>query len=72
MKEKLTKTQEDVYAYVAGYITDNRYSPTSQEIAIKTGLTTQMVESHIKNIIRKGWLKNNGKRFRKLDLIPKQ
>ena len=72
MKEKLTKTQEDIYAYVAGYIEDNGYSPTSQEIALKTDLTTQMVDSHVKNIVAKGWLKYNGKRFRKLELVPKQ
>lgn len=68
MKEKLTKIQEDVYAYIAGYIDDNGYSPTYQEIAMRTDLTTQMVESHIKNIVAKGWLKYNGKKFRKLEL----
>lgn len=71
MKEKLTKTQEDIYAYVAGYIQDNGYSPTSQEIAMRIGSTTQMVESHVKNIIKKGWIRHNGSRFRKLELIPK-
>jgi len=72
MKEKLTKIQEDVYAYIAGYIDDNGYSPTYQEIAMRTDLTTQMVESHVKNIAKKGWIRFNGKKFRKLELIPKQ
>lgn len=71
MKEKLTKTQESVYAYIAGYIMDNGYSPTYQEIAIRTDLTTQAVEGHVKNIVKKGWLKFNGKKFRKIELIPK-
>jgi len=69
-KEKLTPKQEDIYAYVAGYIVDNGYSPTYQEIASKLGITTQMVESHIKNIVKKDWLKFNGKRHRKLHLNP--
>jgi SOS-response transcriptional repressor LexA len=69
--EKLTEVQQNVYAYIAGYITDEGYSPTYQEIAMKTNLTTQMVESHVKNIIRKGWIKFNGKKFRKIELIPK-
>lgn len=71
MKEKLTKTQEDIYAYVAGYIMDNHYSPTYQEIAVHTGSTTQMVEAHVKNIVKIGYLKFNGKKFRKLELVPK-
>lgn len=69
MKEKLTKTQEEIYAYIAGYIEDNKYSPTYQEIAMRMDSTTQMVESHVKNIISKGWLKVNGKKFRKLELV---
>lgn len=72
MKEKLTKTQEDIYAYVAGYIQDNGYSPTSQEIAMRIGSTTQMIEAHLKNIVKKGWLSYNGKKFRKMELVPKQ
>lgn len=71
MKEKLTPIQEKVYAYIAGYITDEGYSPTYQEIAIKTELTTQAVEGHVKNIAKKGWIKFNGKKFRKIELIPK-
>ena len=71
MKEKLTKTQEDIYAYVAGYIEDNGYSPTYQEIAMRTESTTQMVESHVKNIAKKGWIRFNGKKHRRIELIPK-
>ena len=72
MKEKLTPIQEKVYAYIAEYITDFGFSPTYQEIAMRTDLTTQMVESHVKNIAKKGWIRFNGKKFRKLELIPKQ
>jgi len=72
-KEKLTKTQEKVYAYIAGYIEDFGFSPTYQEIAIRTGLTTQAVEAHIKNLVKAGWIAfDNSKKFRKLELVPKQ
>lgn len=70
MPQKLTKTQEAIYAYIAGYITDLGFSPTYQEIAIRTGLTTQMIEAHVKNIVQAGWLRYNGKKFRKLELVP--
>ena len=68
--KKLTPAQEKIYAYIAGYITDLGFSPTYQEIAIRTGLTTQMIEAHVKNIVESGWLRYNGKKFRKLELIP--
>ena len=72
MKEKLTPIQEKVYSYIAGYITDLGFSPTYQEIAIKTEMTTQAVESHLKNLKKKGWVKfNPEKKFRKIELIPK-
>jgi predicted transcriptional regulator len=65
---KLTKKQEDVYSYIAGYITDYGYSPTYQEVAEKLSMTTQSVEAHVKNLVTKGWLGFNGKRNRKLIL----
>ena len=72
MKEKLTSIQEKVYAYIAGYITDFGFSPTYQEIAIRTDMTTQAVESHVKNLVKKGWIRfNPAKKFRKIELIPK-
>jgi SOS-response transcriptional repressor LexA len=65
---KLTKKQEDVYSYIAGYITDYGYSPTYQEVAEKLSMTTQSVEAHVKNLAKKGWIKFNGKRNRKIIL----
>lgn len=71
MPEKLTTVQEKIYAFISGYIEDNKYSPTYQEIAMRTDLTTQMVESHVKNIAKKGWIKFNRKKHRKIELISK-
>lgn len=64
----MTNAQKDVYAVIAGYIQDYGYSPTYQEVAEKLGTSVQMVEANVKNIISKGFLKFNGKRFRKLEL----
>jgi repressor LexA len=68
MKEKLTPRQEDIYAYIAGYITDNGYSPTYTEVSDKLNISTQAVEAHIKTIVKKGWLRFNNQRYRKLEL----
>lgn len=70
-KQPLTKIQEDVYAKVAGYIGDLGYSPTYQEVAEMMGTSPQQVEAHVKNIVAKGWIKYTGKKWRKLELIPK-
>lgn len=73
MKQKLTPTQEKLYAYIAGYIEDYGFSPTYQEIAIRTDLTTQAVEAHVKNLVKAGWLRfDEKKKFRKIELIPKK
>ena len=70
-KEKFTERQQDVYVAIAGYILDFGYSPTYNEVAEKTGMSSQSVEAHTKNLIKKGWIRFNGKKFRKLELIPK-
>ena len=72
MREKLTPKQLEIYAYIAGYITDNVYSPTYYEISLKIGSSIQSIDAQVKNIIKKGWIKFNGKKHRKLELIPKQ
>jgi len=69
MKQELTKVQENIYAYVAGYIEDNGYCPTYMEIAERTNLSVQAVEAHLKTLVKKGWLNNNGKKYRKYSLI---
>jgi SOS-response transcriptional repressor LexA len=68
--QELTPKQEEVYSYIAGYITDYGYSPTYQEVAEKLNTTTQSVEAHVQNIAKKGWLVFNGQRNRKLNLKP--
>ena len=70
-KRELTERQQDVYVAIAGYILDCGYSPTYNEVAEKTGMSSQMVEAHVRNLVTKGWIRFNGKKFRKLELIPK-
>lgn len=69
-KEPLTKRQEDMYAFIAGYIQDYGYAPASIEIAMKFQMTTQGVDQHVKNLVRKGWLDYSGGRYHKIKLVP--
>jgi DNA-binding MarR family transcriptional regulator len=72
-KPPLTERQRDVYVAIAGYIQDQKYSPTYQEVAERTGMSSQMVEAHVKNLVAKGWIKfRQNQKHRKLELIPKE
>ncbi len=69
--KQLTEKQEKIYAYVAGYILDNSYSPTLQEIAEKIHISPQAVSMHLKSLRDKGWIEFNGKKHRSIELVPK-
>lgn len=67
----LTKKQKNMYAYIAGYITDYGFAPTTQEIAIKFNMNTSAVEGHVAKLEEKGWIRfKKDQRFRKIELIP--
>lgn len=71
MPKILTKKQKDIYAYIAGYITDYGFAPTTQEIAIKFNMNTSAVEGHVAKLEEKGWIRfKKDQRFRKIELIP--
>lgn len=53
-KLPLTDKEEQVLAYIYGYIDENGYSPTRKEIADKFEITRQGAESFISNLELKG------------------
>ncbi len=62
----LTKREEDVFAYILGYIVDNGYSPTRQEIADKFEITPPGAQKFIQALEDKGRIitvKEDGKRI---------
>jgi Mn-dependent DtxR family transcriptional regulator len=70
MKETLSKKLKDTYAFIAGYIQDNGYSPTTQEIAIKMNVSPQMVDGYLVQLKDSGWITfDENKRFRKVQLV---
>lgn len=70
MKETLTKKLKDTYAFIAGYIQDEGYSPTTQEIAVKMNVSTQMVDGYLVQLKDAGWITfDTDKRFRKIQLV---
>jgi SOS-response transcriptional repressor LexA len=54
----LTRRQHEVYDYVAGYVSDNGYGPTLDEIAGWFGYSSMSTaHEHVATLVRKGWLR---------------
>lgn len=72
----LTKREEDVFAFILGYIVDNRVAPTRQEIADKFKFTPPGAQKFIQALEDKGriiTIKSDGKRMnRNIVIIENQ
>jgi repressor LexA len=70
---QLTKRQKEILDYISLYITENRYSPTYDEIKDNFGLSAlSTVHEHITELVNKGYIKRNGKSPRGISLTPKK
>ncbi len=68
----LTKKQKDVYDFLVGFIRDNGYSPSFEEIAENLGLSSlATVHKHISTLEAKGYLRRNFNQSRSLEVTAK-
>src|SRR5205809_5952323 len=68
----VTKRQKQVLDFVSGFIEDNGYSPSYDEIARGLGLASlATVHKHISTLETKQYLKRGFNQSRSLDLGPK-
>lgn len=67
-KLPLTAKEEEILAYIYGYIDDNLYSPTRKEIADKFKMTTQAAHYFIGKLIEKDKLKLSTGKWRNIKL----
>ncbi|HTM68734.1 MAG TPA: transcriptional repressor LexA [Candidatus Binatia bacterium] len=68
-KEKLTKKQADILAFVVGYVQDHGYAPSYREVGAHFGIaSTATVHEHIKNLERKGYLSNDPDAARSIEV----
>ena len=68
----LTKRQHEVLEFIAGFIAENEYSPSFEEIA--TGLelaSIATVHKHLTALEQKGYVKRSFNQSRALELTPK-
>lgn len=67
----LTKRQRELYDFISGFVQQNGYSPSFEEIGAGMNLRSlATVHKHITNLERKGLLKRDYNRSRSIDLLP--
>jgi len=64
----LTKKEEDILAYIYGYIDDNKFSPTRQEIAEKFKITRPGVDYFVYQLAEKGKIKITPNKWRNIKI----
>ena len=55
-RQPLTPRQQDVLAWIGGYIDSHEYPPTIREIANQYGWTTNGVMCHLRPMRKKGYI----------------
>jgi len=67
----ITKRQRQVYDFIHGFVQENGYSPSFEEICHGMGLSSlATVHKHISNLEKKGLLKRDYNRSRSIDVLP--
>ena len=66
---KATKRQEEVLAFIAGYIQTHVYSPTIREVAEFFSISVKGAHDHLTALKKKGLLKQGDKKPRTMELV---
>lgn len=68
-KEKLTKKQTDILAFIVGYVKERGYAPSYREVGGHFGIgSTATVHEHVKNLERKGYLSSDPDAARSIEV----
>lgn len=63
VKVPLTKRQKVVFDFVKGFIEQNQFAPSRQEIANAFNFSLNAAQCHVAAIVKKGWLRIIGSNF---------
>jgi repressor LexA len=67
----ITKRQREVYDFISGFVQQNGYSPSFEEIGHGLGLSSlATVHKHVSNLEKKGLLRRDYNRSRSIDVLP--
>ena len=69
----LTKRQRQIFDFISGFVADEGYSPSLEEIAKAFGLSSvATVHKHVKHLVDKGYLRKAWNRSRSVEPVPEQ
>ena len=67
----LTRRQHEIFMYLQGYIADNGYAPSFEEIARHFSFTSlATVHEHLTNLERKGCIRRAHNESRAIEIVP--
>src|SRR5512146_71331 len=67
----ITRRQRQVLDFITGFIRENNYSPSYEEIGQGLGLSSlATVHKHVSNLEQKGYVKRDYNRSRSIDVVP--
>lgn len=67
----LTRRQRQIFDYVSGFVEEQGYSPSLEEIAAAFGLSSvATVHKHVKHLVDKGYLRKAWNRSRSVEPVP--
>ena len=69
----LTKRQKQILDFLDGYLGENGYAPSYEEIAAHFGYASlATVHEHLENLKRKGYIRKGHNESRSLELVPSE
>src|SRR5262245_18784310 len=67
----LTKRQKEILDFLEGFLSDNGYAPSFEEIAKHFGYTSlATVHEHLENLRQKGYIRKSYNASRSVELVP--
>jgi repressor LexA len=69
----LTRRQREIFDFISGFVADQGYSPSLEEIASAFGLSSvATVHKHVKHLVDKGYLRKAWNRSRSVEPVPEE
>ena len=69
----LTRRQREIFDYISGFVKEEGYSPSLEEIAAHFGLSSvATVHRHVQHLVEKGMLRKAWNRSRSLEPVPQE
>jgi repressor LexA len=67
----LTRRQREIFDFISGFVEEQGYSPSLEEIASAFGLSSvATVHKHVKHLVEKGYLRKAWNRSRSVEPVP--